>query len=938
MEELQEIDIICLSETWLTEADDQLYNIPNYTSVSSYRSTRCGGTSIYIKKPIKFKERQDIKDKLWEDSSFEVTIIEITSSPKDYLVASVYRSPNSSIPKFLNLLESLLYISTKEKKLLILTGDFNIDTLKTDDSNSQDFINALSTSNFENLINLPTRVSPSSSTSIDKIIINDSTVVNSVGVIELDISDHFAVIVDITLSPHKENHIQTITSYRRVKTKSSIIEFHNLISKEKWTATYNESETEKKYNAFINTFVKHMNTSFPTKAVKTTINKSNPWHNYELKRLNNLKSSLYTLSKSHPQINLAYSRSKSLYNKMVNYYKRSYYHNLFHKNRSDPKKTWRTLNNLTGRHKTNIEKSFTIQTPEKLITDTQEAVNHINNFFSTIGTTLHQSHQFNPIPPLNTPNSHSGSFMLTYITEEDITNSIQSLKSNSAPGYDDITVDLLKATSAHITPPLLNIFNSSFDNGIFPSRMKVAKITPIHKKGNRQDPNNYRPISLLPSLSKCLEKIMFNKLTSYLSRFNIISDSQYGFTKNKSTVDAIVAFMDKISLHPPRQHIISIFCDLSKAFDCVSHEILLSKLEHIGIRGLALKWFKSYLSNRSQFTSITKPSNNSQSHNITLNNIRSTLASVNCGVPQGSILGPLLFNIYINDLPQIDNNAANYILYADDTNIMFSSDDPYSLFQKLNNVLSTSISWFDRNHLTLNMDKTTYMYIKPRADILAFQPPPNIINRTEETKFLGVFFTQDLTWKNHINKVINKIKPGIAKLYKLKNSLPTQALLQIYFSLIHSHLNYAILIWGNSHHTLMTKLLRLQKKAIRIIAHKPPRSSCRPLFQKFKILTVTSLYILESSCHAKKALLKSNSSESSIQRTNMIHTHNTRQSNNIFIPNSSANYRQYNINYKSSIIYNKLPNYLKLITSTTKFKNLTKQFLLDKTVYTLQEL
>ena len=420
-----------------------------------------------------------------------------------------------------------------------------------------------------------------------------------------------------------------------------------------------------------------------------------------------------------------------------------------------------------------------------------------------------------------------------------------------------------------------------------------------------------------------------------------MTEFQFGFTKNKSTVDAIVAFLDKISLHSDNRHIISVFCDLTKAFDCVNHQILLRKLENLGIRGLPLKWFRSYLSNRSQFTSTLHPSSTSSTL-ISLTETRSTLAPIECGVPQGSILGPILFNLYINDLPLIDNKNSNYILYADDTSIIFSTNDPNSVYDKLESVLSTTTEWFKRNHLILNLSKTTYMHIRPTPDFLTNYPPNRSIkiDSTEQTKFLGVTFSSDLSWQSHINTVTKKIKPGIAMLFKLRHSLPTPALLQIYFSLIHSHLSYAILIWGGSPETSMIKLLRLQKKAIRIIDHKPPRTSCRPLFKKYNILTITSLYILQSALHIKKALTtnQTNPSGSSIQTNRDIHSHYTRQRNNIFIHNLPNSARKTNVNYSSSIIYNKLPDHLKQITCVRKFKRATKEFLLTNSFYSVQEL
>ena len=211
---------------------------------------------------------------------------------------------------------------------------------------------------------------------------------------------------------------------------------------------------------------------------------------------------------------------------MANHSKSLCYHNLFHKNRSNPRKTWRTLNNLTGRGKSKLTNPLTIKSDTKIINDPDEAVNYMNNFFSNIGTNLNSSTKIpSHNPSIFPPNSHYGSFVLTEVTEEEVIDAINGLKSNAAPGYDEITVSLLKITSAHIAAPLVNIFNSSFNSGIFPSRMKIAKITPIHKKGSQLDVNKYRPISLLPSLSKCLEKIMFHKLHKYLSKYHIITES-----------------------------------------------------------------------------------------------------------------------------------------------------------------------------------------------------------------------------------------------------------------------------------------------------------------------------------------------------------------------------------------------------------------------------
>ena len=224
----------------------------------------------------------------------------------------------------------------------------------------------------------------------------------------------------------------------------------------------------------------------------------------------------------------------------------------------------------------------------------------MNNHFCNIGPSLGLEDD-SPFPINNLTeyrNDISNSFSLFPITETEIINAIMKLKPNKSPGYDEITSDLLKLSITSVSKVLEHIFNTSIETGIFPSRMKIAKVIPIYKKGNHLEVNNYRPISLLPALSKCLETIIFNRLNSFITKYNLMSNSQFGFQKGKSTVDAILSFLDKLNNHLDNKHVVSVFCDLSKAFDCVNHEQLLMKLNQIGIRGIPLKWFHSYLKDR----------------------------------------------------------------------------------------------------------------------------------------------------------------------------------------------------------------------------------------------------------------------------------------------------------------------------------------------------
>ena len=928
--------MLCFTETWLSHDDSNIYNFFDYIHIPSIRNGKGGGTSIFIKNNINFTTRDDIKAELWMDRTFEVTAIEIEREKyKNLLISCIYRSPDSPINNFIKQLDILMDKALKEKKMLLVAGDFNVD-LKLNNRSVQELKTTISTSGFHYLINKPTRVTKLSQSCIDNLLINDSDNVNSAGILELDISDHFAVYVDLNLHPSKNTDTQRISSLKRVKTEAANADFVNLIAKEKWTPIYNESEADGKYNKFINTFVGYMNMCYPIKKMSITEKQKNPWYTPELKSLNSLKNSIYILSKTYANMEAIYSKIKAHYNTAIKTTKRQYYYRVFQKNKNDTRKTWQTINGLAGRKKMKPQIQLQITDKDKIMTDAKNVADFLNEHFINIGNSLKidvskNTQLVNPI----TEQQHS--FVLFSVTEQDVIKVIKEQKNNKSPGYDEIPSELLKLTSAHIAKVLTHIFNTSFETGVFPSRMKIAKVRPIYKKGNHLEAHNYRPISLLPVLSKCLEKPMANRLHSYLNKYNLITPSQFGFQKNKSTTDAIHSFMQKLTAHLQNSHVISIFCDLSKAFDCVNHRILLYKLQKMGIRGIPLMWFESYLKDRLQYTAVTKYITTGNETLATTTT--SELKYIIRGVPQGSILGPVLFNIYLNDLPNYNSNN-DYVLYADDTNLLISDKDLSTLENKFESSLNNTNAWFKNNQLSMNEDKTQFIYFNEGG-----QNSQNMLNKfssikmIDNSRFLGITISSDLKWENHINQIESKIKPAIGILYKLRNIVDIPTLLQIYYSLIHSHLSYGIIIWGGSPQKLMERLLKLQKKAVRIIDRKDRRTSCRPLFRKHKILTVTSLYILEASKYAKKSMqMDQTKHKQTLLKTHAIHSHNTRQRNDIFIPNIPTKQRRNNVTYNCSVIYNRLPNSIKVLTNMNQFKAATKKFLLEKTLYTTQEL
>ena len=375
-------------------------------------------------------------------------------------------------------------------------------------------------------------------------------------------------------------------------------------------------------------------------------------------------------------------------------------------------------------------------------------------------------------------------------------------------GPDDIPSYFVKLAAPIIISPYLTYFiETSFKLEIFPNSLKVAKVLPISKKGSNTIPENFRPISILPALSKIFEKVLSTKLLSFFTQNSVLQRTQYGFRKKHTTTQAVLDVITHINDNIYSNNYFSVLTlDLKKAFDTVNHNILLHKLEHYGIRGLGNKLLRSYLSNRIQAVSV--------------NGKMSSFKPITCGVPQGSILGPLLFLIYINDLPNALLNQPR--LYTDDTCLLISSPNIEDLNVKSKTELHNCKIWMDFNKLSLNINKTYSLLINPTvhhfsSDSIALF---NIdgIQHVNVIKYLGIEIDSQLNFKSHIDNVQSKIAKGVGILFlKLNKILTSNALLMLYYALVHPHLTYGILIWSSTYKSYLNTLQLSQNKAMRAI-------------------------------------------------------------------------------------------------------------------------
>ena len=378
------------------------------------------------------------------------------------------------------------------------------------------------------------------------------------------------------------------------------------------------------------------------------------------------------------------------------------------------------------------------------------------------------------------------------------------------------------------------------NQGVFPESLKLAKIIPIHKRGDSRIPSNFRPISLLPYLSKIFEKVVFSRLINHISTNNILTPYQFGFQKNTSTLDALIHFTELMydSLNS-RKTCLNVLIDFSKAFDTVNHDILLRKLHRYGVCGSALLWFESYLKDREQFVSI-----GDMSSDIKISNI---------SVPQGSVLGTILFLVYVNDLPNI-SDAFSPTMFADDCTLSVIGLDIENITAICNSELAEFESWAVANRLSINIDKTKCLLVSNiyhPDDLNVFFNGQNL-EFVDCTKFLGITIDSNLKFDKHIKEICSKVSKSLGIIYRIRDVIPYSCLKNLYFNLIHPYLIYCLPIFGATYSNHLQPLIVLQKRAIRTISRAGYFDASEPLFKLQNILKFKDLYKHSLACYVFK--------------------------------------------------------------------------------------
>lgn len=584
------------------------------------------------------------------------------------------------------------------------------------------------------------------------------------------------------------------------------------------------------------------------------------------------------------------------------------------KSKNISKTTWKIINHeadsISAKHiRLRIE-------GEGLIGDPLRVANEFNSFFTSVAE-QNKVQTGNHKPPMYS-RCPADSMVLAPVVEHDVARVIQQLPSKKTNDFNYMSTWLIKQCSQHIVRPLTEVINASFKDGVFPSSLKIAKVIPVFKKDDPQSINNYRPISILPVFSKVFESLFLIQLTNFFEKHNLLSENQFGFRAGKSTTDAVASLVDAIvGSVEDREYALGIFLDLSKAFDCVDHNFLLQTIESYGIRGVPHLWLSSYLTDRAQSVQISQNT--------------SSKVQLRYGVPQGSILSPFLFLVYVNNTGSSLQHG-KIVQYADDTTLLFKSKSKESLEQQTYEDLNACIQHFHQINLQTNTSKSNFINFRlnqRNSEDLAVMLDDTLLEEADSVKFLGIHLDRGLTWLFHVDNVCSRVSSGIFALRKLSKYCPAQVLLMAYYGLVYPHLSYGIALWGGCSKTEFTRLFRLQKKAVRLILKLSSRESCKPGFSKLGLLTLPSLYILET---AKFCLLKC-----VLTRGNDVHTYETRGRYNYRTGQHRTVVHERLPSQAGVVFVNKLPNEIKGAPTPQAFRANLKRILVSRAFYSVEE-
>lgn len=901
-------DLLCLSEHWLQHSDIEKlhlsdYNLISYSSRTVYRG---GGTAIFCQNVVASEVSTSVQPK---ERVFEFCISKFNMLDSECILICVYRSPAGDTNDFLSDLDELLRGVCVARGHAVVCGDFNINFLHN--SKLTDTLLQLMLSyGLKPHVVEPTRVSAVSSTLIDNIFSNIDVELMECSVLKTCMSDHYGQLLAINVSASNFPGLCKVN--RRAFKEENIALFVQYMSETSWSDVLDLDGADAKYESFFETLFFWFDTAFPVGTI-TTNKKSKSWISREISDYSDYIKDLYVWYKEtkSPLVYQQYKRERKQYRHFLSNYKKALFDSQISNSTNKSKSAWNIFNKLTNKVKQ--QRELTLVDSGSVLSDPGRISELFNSHFSASSTNL----QFVPVSDL----FQHPTIFLDPIDEREVFRLLMSLPNKFSAGLDEIPVKILKHVAHFISEPLADIINESFTTGTFPDSLKGAKVVPIYKNGEPTSVENYRPISILPSLSKIFERALYDRLYKYFSSFNIFTTHQYGFLPKKSTELAIYNTINYIMENLDNKNkVAGIYFDLSKAFDNINHELLIQKLEGYGVRGVCSRLVQSYLQNRSQCVSITSNgiTHISQSRKITQ------------GVPQGSILGPLLFIIYVNELSErVDDGMA--CQYADDTSVILACSTNKTLSSFCSKTLQTMEEWCAENCLRLNVEKTRLLnFDKQKQNYSLYVPcKGGSIPVDSGTKFLGVYLEPQLNWEINCKVLVSRLSSICALLRRLRDVLTLDSIRMYYISCVQPLISYSILFWGSSAGGSSSVFIA-QKRIIRTIYNLKPTTSCKSYFSGFNVFTAPALYFLALVVFVKK-------NPELFNRNCDIYTPEmsmgTRCATDLRVPRHQSSFFEKGPFYRAIKAYNMLPRDIRRVRVAASFRERVITFLKEKQYY-----
>ena len=916
------IQILGLSETKLRDYHpDAIFEVDGFqkTFRRDRKENGGGGILLYVKNDVCCKRRSDLENDQLECIWLEVKL----TNSKSFLVGHIYRPPNSGI-SWNEIFEDNIENVLKEEKELYLLGDLNRDLLNS--SINKAWSDYMEPFGLTQLVTEATRITSNSRTLLDHIYSNCPENITSIDVPKIGLSDHFPIFFTrkMNVQPSKGTHY-TI-SYRSFKDFDEA-KFFNDLKDIPWDIIHLFDDTNDILQAWSDLFLQVVDANVPIKHHRVKHKNQPQWITPDILDAMKCRDRHKSLGNENE-----YKFWRNKVTNMIRKAKQEQYQTYIETNKGKPGSIYKLFQEVgAGKGFRKQLGIVSLNTDENShIEDPSEIANTFNDFFVNVASKIkepaHPSNHDKLKDFCNNKISQDTAFKIPTVDKEKVLKYLSNIDTSKATGTDNIGPRLLKLAAPCIAEEITFICNNSIRSSCFPDKWKEAKVSPLHKNGPLEEINNYRPISVLPVLSKVLEKHVSDSLTIYLNENNLLHMTQSGFRSHHSCETALSHMTDSwLKAIDDGNMVGVVLVDFKKAFDLVDHDILLTKLKIYGIRNDALSWFESYLSQRQQQVSI--------------NNTKSSFKSVTCGVPQGSILGPLLFLLFINDLPLYTNNVSTD-MYADDTTLSDIQTSQEAIERNLQIALNELHIWCKNNGMVLNSAKTKVMLIttnqkrqRLNKDCLNLHYNDDALQTITNDKILGVYVDNNLMWSEHIKHISKKIASNIWLLSKIKMFLSQEHRVQFYKSYIQPHIDFCNIVWGSTSETNKLKILRLQKRAVRVILDYNVENS----HEAMKALNIQSVYDRLFLRKAKfmfkvfHGIIPSYISENFTLRSNLNTSVNLRSiAAGCFVPPKPRTecFKQ-SMRYSGCLIWNSLPDEVKNVQTVETFHKRCLKWLIN---------